>query len=84
MAIGPIPILLIFFFLKENHSFSIPAINTLQVEAMLDNVKGVLNTIDKISSFGQFTQEQQLPDMKKLMELAGPVLAAMNTTSNDD
>ncbi|MDD4377039.1 MAG: hypothetical protein PHH48_02655 [Eubacteriales bacterium] len=86
MTKNPIPIILVLFLLKGNRNLQMPVINTLQMEAMLDNVRGMLSTIDKINNLSQVAKDPpKLPDMEKLMELAGPVIAAMNaSTPNDD
>lgn len=71
MANSPIPLILIFLFMKNRNNINIrpPVINTLELESFLDNCRTVLNTVDKINGFTSGIGQTSLPDMKKIMEI---------------
>ncbi len=68
MHSNPIPIILLFLFLKNHQGIQIPAISTLQLESLLDNARMMLNAYDKLNGFMQ-SGSASVPDMKKVMEI---------------
>lgn len=69
MTKSPIPILLIFLLLRNRGGFHPPVITALELESTLDNVRSLLNTLDKVNGFAQSGIASSLPDMKKMMEI---------------
>lgn len=70
--INPIPIIAVIFLLKQKGGglrLNPPAINTLELESMLDNAHSMLHTIEKINGLAQSGVASSLPDMKKMMEI---------------
>ncbi len=84
MANNPIPIILALAVISHRGRLPLPspgALNTLELEAFLDNARTCINTIDKLNSLAHSglgnlvsntngsSSSGSLPDMKKMLEI---------------
>lgn len=81
---NPLPLIFIIFLLKENSNFKLPQLNTLEIEAKLDNIKNVLTTIDKFTNISSnITSLPSSKDINQLIQMAGPVISAFTSNNSD-
>lgn len=72
MTNNPIPLIVIFLLLRQqtsSHITSFNALNSLQLESLLDNIHTMIHAIEKLNSFSQAELASSLPDMKKMLEV---------------
>lgn len=72
MTNNPIPLIVIFLLLRQqtsSYGSSFNALNSLQLESLLDNIHTMIHAIEKLNSFSQSELASSLPDMKKMLEV---------------
>ena len=72
MSNNPIPIIVILLLLKNKNAFgsTVPtALNSLQLESLIDNLHTTIHAIEKLNNFSHSDLASSLPDMKKMLEV---------------
>lgn len=72
MTNNPIPLIVIFLLLRQqtsSYGSSFNALNSLQLESLLDNIHTMIHAIEKLNSFSHSELASSLPDMKKMLEV---------------
>ena len=65
---NPLLILCLFLFLRQQNR-PLPALSTLQLESLIDQVHTMIHTMEKVNSFAKSDVLSSLPDMKKMLEV---------------
>lgn len=68
MTKNPLLILCLFLFLRRQGNAPLPALSTLQLESLIDQVHTMIHTMEKVNSFARSDLAASLPDMKKMLE----------------
>ena len=67
MGKNPLLILCLFLFLRQQNR-PLPALSTLQLESLIDQMHTMIHTMEKVNSFAKSDVLSSLPDMKKMLE----------------
>lgn len=68
MGKNPLLIICLFLFLHQQNR-PLPALSTLQLESLIDQVHTMIHTMEKVNSFAKSDVLSSLPDMKKMLEV---------------
>jgi hypothetical protein len=68
MGKNPLLIICLFLFLRQQNR-PLPALSTLQLESLIDQVHTMIHTMEKVNSFAKSDVLSSLPDMKKMLEV---------------
>ncbi len=68
MIKNPLLILCLFLLFQRHGGNALPALSSLQLESLIDEVHTMIHAIEKLSAFNQSGLGAALPDMKKMLE----------------
>ena len=69
MTKNPLLILCLFLLLRGQTGSLRPALSSLQLESLIDQVHSMIHTMEKVNSFAHTDFAAALPDVKKMMEV---------------
>jgi len=62
-------ILCLFLYLRRQNGAALPALSSLQLESVIDQVHTMIHAMEKVNAFTQSDLASSLPDMKKMLEV---------------
>ena len=69
MTKNPFLIICLFLLLRNQSGSLRPALSSLELESLIDQVHTMIHTVEKVNSFAHTDFAAALPDMKKMMEV---------------
>ena len=69
MTKNPLLIVFLFLLLRWPKDGPQPALSSLQLESLIDQIHTMIHTMEKVQSFAKADLAASLPDMKKMLEV---------------